>query len=61
MDDTRTNEEEISYKGKKICSYPVKVKIEAVNYAEINGVEREKNQRGAKKQGEDCSSGSFEK
>ena len=36
MDDTRTNEEEISHKGKKIHSYPVKMKIEAVNYAEIN-------------------------
>ena len=36
MDDTRTNEEEISHKGKKIRSYPVKMKIEAVNYAEIN-------------------------
>ena len=37
MDDTRTNEEEISQKGKKIRSYPIKMKIEAVNYAEING------------------------
>ena len=36
MDDTRTNEEDISHKGKKIRSYPVKMKIEAVNYAEIN-------------------------
>ena len=40
MDDTRTNEEEISHKGKKICSYPVKMKIEAVNYAEIMVTER---------------------
>ena len=37
MDDTRTNEEEISHKEKKIRSYPVKMKIEVVNYAEING------------------------
>ena len=37
MDDTRTNEEEISHKGKKIRCYPVKMKIEAVNYVEING------------------------
>ena len=37
MDDTRTNEEEISHKGKKIRSYSIKMKIEAVNYAEING------------------------
>ena len=37
MDETRTNEEEISHKGKKIRSYPVKMKIEAANYAEING------------------------
>ena len=37
MGDTRANGEEISHKGKKIRSYPVKMKIEAVNYVEING------------------------
>ena len=37
MDATRTNEEEISHKGKKIRSYPVNMKTEVANYAEING------------------------
>ena len=37
MDATRTNEEEISLKGKKIRSYPVNMKTEVANYAEING------------------------
>ena len=37
MDDARTNKEEISHKGKKIRYYPLKMKIEAVNYAKING------------------------
>ena len=37
MDDTRANEEEISHNGKKIRFYPLKIKREAVNYAEVNG------------------------
>lgn len=32
-----TNELEMSHKGQKIHSYPVKMKIEAVNYAEVHG------------------------
>ena len=37
MDATRTNEEEISHKGKKIRSYPVNMKTEVAHYAGING------------------------
>ena len=32
-----TNEDETSHKGKKLRSYPAKMKAEAVEYAEING------------------------
>ena len=37
MADKDTNELEMSHKGQKIHSYPVKMKLEAVNYAEIHG------------------------
>ena len=32
-----TNECKISHKDKKLRSYPVKIKVEAVKYAQING------------------------
>ena len=39
MDDNEkiTNDDEMSHKGKKLRSYPAKMTIEAVKYAEING------------------------
>ena len=37
MEWKNANEDEISYKGKKLQSFPSKMKEEAVKYAEING------------------------
>ena len=39
MDDNEkiTNDDEMLHRGKKLRSYPAKMKIEAVKYAEING------------------------
>ena len=35
-DQEKINEDKIPHKCKKLCSYPAKMKVEAVRYAETN-------------------------